>query len=99
MAVHTGFREGSFDCLLHSLMQKKRNLAESALWPMGDTSTDADQLQRMLSSSVSQLGASGDPLKEAVEAMFNRDGLPMPPWDVDGSVPLDSGREAATKSS
>lgn len=89
MAVHTGFREGSFDCLLHSLMQKKRNLAESALWPMGDTGADAEQLQKMLSGSVSQPDVSGDPVKEAIRAMFERDGLQAPTWDSDGSVPLD----------
>jgi hypothetical protein len=52
MAIHTGYREASFDCLLNSLMQRKRNLAESALWPMGDTDSDADQLQKMVSDGV-----------------------------------------------
>ena len=37
MAVHPAYREHSFDCLLHSLMSRKRKLADSALWPMGDT--------------------------------------------------------------
>ena len=37
MAVHPEYREHSFDCLLHSLMNRKRKLADSALWPMGDT--------------------------------------------------------------
>jgi len=90
MAIHTGYREASFDCLLHSLMQKKRNLAESALWPMGDTGADAEQLQRMLSEGVSQSDASGDPVRVAIRAMFERDGLQVPAWDPDGSVPLDS---------
>jgi len=89
MAVHTGYRESSFDCLLHSLMQKKRNLAESALWPMGDTSTDADQLQKLLSSSVSHPSTREDPVKGAIAAMFARDGLPSPNWDADGWVPLE----------
>ena len=89
MAVHTGYREGSFDCLLQSLMQKKRALAESALWPMGDTSTDAEQLQKMLSSSLSKPEGDGDPVREAIRAMFERDGLLAPDWDPDGSVPLD----------
>ena len=88
MAVHTGYREASFDCLLHSLMQKKRNLAESALWPMGDTGADAEQLQEMLSNSVSHISSNGDPVAGAIEAMFARDGLPIPKWEADGSVPL-----------
>ena len=88
MAVHTGYREASFDCLLHSLMQKKRNLAEAALWPMGDTGADAEQLQEMLSSSVSHASSNGNPVTLAIEAMFARDGLPSPTWEADGSVPL-----------
>ena len=37
MAVHPAYREDSFDCLLHSLMSRKRKLADSALWPMDAT--------------------------------------------------------------
>lgn len=88
MAIHRGYREGSFDCLLHSLMQRKRNLAESALWPMGDTGGDADQLQKMLSESTSQSADGVDPVKDAIRAMFARDGLAAPDWESDGSVKL-----------
>lgn len=52
MAIHEDFREKSFDCLLHSLMTRKRKLASSALWPMGDTEADAEQLQKMLAEEV-----------------------------------------------
>jgi len=86
MAVHKGFQEGSFDCLLHSLMQRKRNLAESALWPMGDTSADADQLQKMLSESSDRQDSQEEPVKRAINAMFRRDGLEPPQWQPDGSV-------------
>src|SRR5690606_15330062 len=89
MAVHRGYRESSFDCLLHSLMQRKRNLAESALWPMGDTGADAEQLQKALSESTSHNDTSGDAVKDAVRAMFVRDGLKAPAWDADDSVLLD----------
>lgn len=86
IAVHTGYREGSFDCLLHGLMQRKRRLAASALWPMGDTDADVGELQRMLSGGV--VSQSGDPVRGAVAAMFARDGLGEPVWEGDGSVQL-----------
>lgn len=84
MAVHPSYREHSFDCLLHSLMSRKRQLATSALWPMGDTEDDAAQLQRMLSEETRS--ASGDPVEEAMFAMFARDGVPLPPRQPDGSL-------------
>jgi hypothetical protein len=70
-------------------MQKKRNLAESALWPMGDTGSDADQLQKMLAESASREDPGADPVQRAIEAMFLRDGLTPPNWQSDGSVLID----------
>ena len=61
MAIHPGFRENSFDCLLHSLMQRKRKLASSALWPMGDTESDVAELQQMMSAETT--AAEGDPIR------------------------------------
>ena len=84
MSIHPGFREHSFDCLLHSLMQKKRNLASSALWPMGDTHSDAGDLQRMVAEG--KAGSGGDPVSAAMVAMFERDGLPVPSYEPDGSI-------------
>lgn len=77
MAIHREFREKSFDCLLHSLMTKKRKLASSALWPMGDTDADAEQLQKMLFEDV---GApdSQDPIESAILRTFERDQSPAP---------------------
>ncbi|MFQ8431009.1 DEAD/DEAH box helicase [Amaricoccus sp. W119] len=72
MAIHPGYRGDSFDCLLNTLMQKKRRLARSALWPMGDTSGDAAELQELLRNGVEH--ASGDPLQEAMVSMFSREG-------------------------
>lgn len=77
MAIHPAYREGSFDCLLHSLMQRKRRLASSALWPMGDTDADAGQLQEM----VSQEGggsSDGDCIEQAMARTFARDDVPCP---------------------
>lgn len=84
MAIHGGFREYSFDCLLHSLMQRKRRIAAQALWPMGDTAEDAAQLQSMLSNGRESSG--GDAVDAAMAAMFARDGLPLPPRETDGSL-------------
>ena len=77
MAIHEGFREHSFDCLLHSLMTKKRRLATTALWPMADTSEDTSQLQKMLAeSSVSE--STEDPVQFAILKTFERDNSPAP---------------------
>lgn len=88
MAVHPAYREHSFDCLLHSLMQRKRKMAESALWPMGDTDGDAAELQRMVAEGAASTAKSNEPVKGAMEAMFARDGLAMPAWKADGSLEL-----------
>ncbi len=84
MAIHPGFRENSFDCLLHSLMQRKRRLAASALWPMGDTDGDVGELQRML--KVDSSNTVNAPLQGAMAAMFARDGQPPPVPGGDGSI-------------
>lgn len=83
MAVHPGYREDSFDCLLNNLMQRKRRLARSALWPMGDTTDDAGELQEMLRNGVER--GPGNALADAMVGMFSRDGLPCPPALADGS--------------
>ncbi|MGH6942079.1 hypothetical protein, partial [Hypericibacter sp.] len=84
LAIHPGYREHSFDCLLHSLMTRKRKLAASALWPMGDTLGDAAELQRK--TAEAKLENAGDPIKSAVTAMFERDGYPLPLFEPDGSL-------------
>jgi len=77
MAIHGQFREKSFDCLLHSLMTRKRKLASAALWPMGDTDADAELLQKMLGEEVRSADA-GDPVQSAILRTFERDQLPLP---------------------
>lgn len=84
MAIHAGYRDHSFDCLLHSLMARKRRLASSALWPMGDTAEDTAELQRMIAEE--QTSSAGNPVTAAMEAMFARDQIPMPKFDSDGSL-------------
>ncbi|MER2268726.1 DEAD/DEAH box helicase [Methylobacterium oxalidis] len=84
LAIHSSYREDSFDCLLHGLMQRKRRLAASALWPMGDAQEDIGELQRRLAGDIKQ--HLGDPVRSAVTAMFARDGLEPPVWDPDGSI-------------
>lgn len=86
MAIHGGFREHSFDCLLHSLMHRKRRLAARALWPMGDTDEDASRLQAMLNSGAPVTG--GDAVEAAMRATFERDGVPFPERGADGSLTI-----------
>ena len=71
MAIHTGYQEHSFDCLLQGLMSRKRSLARAALWPMGDSAGDISQLQAALRKDKSE--ASGDILETSIRMMFERD--------------------------
>ena len=87
MAIHPGYREHSFDCLLHSLMQRKRKLARSALWPMGDTQSDVAELQKQLASEQDEHDVA-DPVRAALDEMFRRDRSEMPTYQADGSVPF-----------
>lgn len=85
MAIHPGYQHNSFDCLLHSLMTRKRRLASVALWPMGDTEDDAARLQQMLNEDAT--AASADPVQAAMIRMFERDDMPLPSANPDGSIP------------
>ncbi|MDL2398453.1 DEAD/DEAH box helicase [Rhizobium mayense] len=86
MAVHEAYREQSFDCLLQSLMMRKRRLANSALWPMGDVDDDVATLQRGMAAEGFR--AEDDPLGKALAAMFARDELQLPPPENDGSYAI-----------
>lgn len=87
MSIHPSYRENSFDCLLQSLMQRKRKLASSALWPMGDTDSDVAELKKMLGAEESEAG--GEPIAAAMNALFRRDGLLSPVVAGDGSIRFD----------
>ena len=88
MAVHPEYREHSFDCLLHSLMSRKRKLADSALWPMGDTESDVEGLQDGMVREPGERDdvSNADPVATAMLATFARDGRPAPVFGTDGSV-------------
>ena len=88
MAVHPAYLEHSFDCLLHSLMSRKRKLADSALWPMGDTDADVLGLQEAMVGKPSggRRFSGDDPVGTALLATFARDGKPAPVFEADGSV-------------
>ncbi|MDX0919849.1 hypothetical protein GOD73_32140 [Sinorhizobium medicae] len=83
MAVHEAYQEQSFDCLLQSLMTRKRRLATSALWPMGDLDDDVAALQKGMAAE--RLGAESDPLGKSMAAMFARDEMELPAREADGS--------------
>ena len=87
MAVHPDYGHGSFDCILHSLMVRKRKLASAALWPMGETGEEASQLQKQILEGEDTAAASNDPVSAAMAAMFERDSARLPERSPDGSFP------------
>ncbi|NKJ36847.1 DEAD/DEAH box helicase [Rhizobium sp. SG570] len=86
LAIHPEYREDSFDCLLQSLMTRKRRLASSALWPMGDTQADVAELQKLIGSE--RKAEAGNPLEQAVKGMFARDRIEPTSSEADGSIRL-----------
>ncbi|MDB2475485.1 DEAD/DEAH box helicase [Paracoccaceae bacterium] len=72
LSVHPEYEEKSFDLLLHSLMTRKRKLASSALWPMGDTEADMKKLQELLGSEATSNGDENF-VKNSILKMFERD--------------------------
>ena len=86
MSVHPRYGEDSFDCHLHSLMQRKRRLARSALWPMDDTAADAAGL----GASVGREAHAGETTPDAaIGRLFARDGIAVPRPAPDGSYPVE----------
>ncbi|MAY48283.1 MAG: hypothetical protein CML65_23940 [Rhodobacteraceae bacterium] len=85
MALHPELGAQSFDGLLQSLMQRKRRLAEQALWPMGDSKSDVTGLTEAVASQ--QRGQHGV-ISEIMAEQFRRDGIaPVSPL-ADGSYEL-----------
>jgi len=71
-------------------MQRKRRLAGSALWPMGDTSDDAAFLQRQLGAEASvEEGMDGNPVEVAMRILSERDGSVSLHRSEDGSYPFE----------
>ncbi|SPJ29419.1 DEAD/DEAH box helicase [Falsiruegeria mediterranea] len=83
LAIHPEYGEHSFDCLLQSLMQKKRKLASQALWPMGDTRGDLSGLQSGLEALRD--ARTGNVISTSMQAMFQRDGLSQPTQNEQGA--------------
>lgn len=87
MAIHPGYQQNSFDCILHSLMMRKRHLASSALWPMGDTSDDSERLQALVMQD--DTASDANPISAAMAKMFERDGVLISSINEDGSYPYE----------
>ncbi|UWR10924.1 DEAD/DEAH box helicase [Sulfitobacter mediterraneus] len=85
MALHPELGAQSFDSLLQSLMQRKRRLAEQALWPMGDSSADVTSLRQAIAQPCRGHHAA---IADSMAEQFNRDGLPTINPDEDGAYEL-----------
>lgn len=85
MAVHPELGSQSFDGLLQSLMQRKRRLAERALWPMGDSKADVSGLTEAVTSP--QRGQHGV-ISDIMAEQFRRDGIEPVSPSADGSYEL-----------
>ena len=51
LAIHPGYRERSFDCVLNDLIRRKTSLARAALWPPTDNDFDFNMLMAGLSGA------------------------------------------------
>lgn len=63
---------------------RKRKLASSALWPMGETEADSEQLQKMLAEDF-RSEDQGDPVHSAILRTFERDQVTPPEQRSDRS--------------
>jgi len=86
MAIHPSLGAQTFDCLLQSLMQRKRRLAEQALWPVGDTKQDISDLARQMASSTR--GTQPTVVADSMAELFQRDGFPPIEPDARGAYRL-----------
>jgi hypothetical protein len=64
LAIHPEYRSQSFDCLLERLMRRKRDLADSVLWPAGDTNEDVTRLQADLTAHASVLSPTLESVRD-----------------------------------
>ncbi|MFC3167725.1 DEAD/DEAH box helicase [Paracoccus fontiphilus] len=85
MALHPELGAHSFDCLLQSLMQRKRKLAEQALWPMGDSTVDVSNLTEAIASPTRGEHAV---IADSMAEQFHRDGLTLVSPDANGAYEL-----------
>lgn len=82
MALHPELGAHSFDSLLQSLMQRKRKLAEQALWPMGDSTEDVSGLTKAVAQPARGQHAV---LADSMAEQFRRDGVRSASPGTDGS--------------
>ncbi|MNU04625.1 hypothetical protein D3C72_2491150 [compost metagenome] len=54
---------------------------------MGDTQADVAALQQLMNAE--KTGEKGDPMRAAMQGMFERDKLRLPAADADGSLAID----------
>ncbi len=73
MVIHPSLGTQSFDCLLQSLMQRKRRLAAQALWPMDDTKGGMAHLAGGVSQPQSADASAS--LEDCMSELYRRDGL------------------------
>lgn len=85
MALHPELGAQSFDCLLQSLMQRKRKLAEQALWPMGDNTADVSGLTQAVAQPVR---GRHTVIADSMAEQFRRDALTPATPGPDGSYEL-----------
>lgn len=85
MALHPELGAQSFDCLLQSLMQRKRKLAEQALWPMGDNTSDVSGLTEAVATPTR---GNHTVIAESMAEQFLRDGLAPTSPDAYGAWEL-----------
>lgn len=85
MALHPELGAQSFDSLLQSLMQRKRRLAEQALWPMGDNKADVTGLTQAVAQPNRGQHAA---IKDIMVEQFNRDSLPSISPNSEGAYEL-----------
>lgn len=65
LALHPRYLTQSFDCLLQTLMERKRGLARKVLWPSGDTEEDVAELVQGLEGSRNTQDGHGRALDRA----------------------------------
>lgn len=86
MAIHPEHGVHSFDCLLQSLMQRKRRMAEKALWPMGDSKADMEGLSASMAQNHRSNGQMT--LQDVMRQQFASDDLGEPKSDGHGGFLL-----------
>ena len=85
MALHPELGAQSFDSLLQSLMQRKRRLAEQALWPMGDSTADVSGLTEAVATPTRGKHAM---IADSMAEQFRRDGISIHSPDAQGAWEL-----------